>query len=258
MHELSNEQRQAFFQDGFVRLPGVVPDEMVHGALAAINGSLGTQGIDWHQHAGKGTAPYCPGLGREPVITDLYNASPVREYAESAIGRDKVLPVTGAQIALRFPSPGPERAPVPHLDGMHTPTNGVPAGTIGNFTMLVGVFLSEVPKPFCGNFSVWPGTHHQYETYFREHGPQSLLDSMPPIELPEPHQVVAKPGDAVLVHYQLAHAAALNTASPHIRYALFFRLTHVDHEAQKWEAMTDIWREYDGIRGVAAARDLGS
>ena len=254
MHELTDEQRRTFYEQGFVHLPGAVPNELVHGALAAINGSLGTKGIDWDQHAGKGSAPYCAGLGSEPVLTDLYNASPVRAYAESAIGRGKVQPVSGVQIALRFPSNGPAKPPAPHLDGMHTPTNGVPEGTIGNFTMLVGVFLSAVAQPFSGNFTVWPGTHHQYEKYFQEHGPQSLLNGMPPVELPEAHQITAAPGDAVLVHYQLAHAAALNTASPHIRYALFFRLTHVDHDTQKWEAMTDIWREYDGIRDLQDVR----
>ena len=35
--------------------------------------------------------------------------------------------------------------------------------------------------------------------------------------------------NAHLVHYELAHSAAMNV-SPHTRYAIFFRLTHVDHD----------------------------
>src|SRR5207248_11508361 len=65
--------------------------------------------------------------------------------------------------------------------GMHSPTNGVPEGVIRNFTMLVAVFLSEVAGPYSGNFTVWPGTHHEYERYFSQHSPQSLLEGMPPI-----------------------------------------------------------------------------
>ncbi len=71
---------------------------------------------------------------------------------------------------------------------MYSPTNGVKEGTIGNFTALVGVFLSDLPEPFAGNFTVWPGSHRLYETYFREQGPQALLKGMPKVDLPEPEQ----------------------------------------------------------------------
>ncbi len=136
---------------------------------------------------------------------------------------------------------------------MYSPTNGVPEGTIQNFTMLVGVLLSDLTEPYCGNFTVWPGTHHLYENYFREHTPQSLLNGMPPITLPEPLQVTGQAGDVFLVHYELAHSAAPNV-SPHVRYAIFFRLTHVNHADRKWESMTDIWLEYEGMRALVAER----
>ncbi|HZP85116.1 MAG TPA: hypothetical protein VFB21_26000 [Chthonomonadaceae bacterium] len=57
------------------------------------------------------------------------------------------------------------------------------------------------------------------------------------------------PRVVVLVHYELAHSAAPNV-SPHVRYALFFRLTYTEHDAHKWEAMTDIWLEYEGMRAL--------
>lgn len=55
----------------------------------------------------------------------------------------------------------------------------------------------------------------------------------------------------VLCHYQIAHTAAVNV-SPFPRYAIFFRLTHVDHEAQNEEAMTDIWLEWEGMKEIVA------
>jgi len=251
--ELSYAQKQEIYERGFVKVPGVVPRVMVEGAMRAINHSVG-QGMDREQMTKFRSQSYCPELQREPVITGLLSDTPAWALAESAVGEGKLQPPRSGQVAIRFPSlQDPPPPPRPHLDGMHSPTNGVPEGEIRNFTMLVGVFLSDVPAPYSGNFTVWPGTHHLYERYFSKHGPQSLLNGMPPIDLPEPEQVIARAGDIALVHYELAHSAAPNV-SPYPRYAIFFRLTHVEHEAQKWEAMTDIWREWEGMAPLLTER----
>ncbi len=47
------------------------------------------------------------------------------------------------------------------------------------------------------------------------------------------------------------HTAAPNV-SPHPRYAIYFRLRHVDHQDQRLETLTDIWREWDGMREIVA------
>lgn len=250
--ELTYEQKQTLYKDGFIKLPGIVPRTLVYDALRAINASLGGEGIDPARLPILRAQSYCPELLSTAVITGLLNDSPLWSLAESAIGSDAIRPIHSGQIALRFPvlgEPGPIR---PHLDGMSTPTNGVPPGRILNFTALVGVFLSDIPHEFMGNFTVWPGTHRLYENYFRQHGPQSLLNGMPPVALPEPQQVTAQAGDAVLCHYQLAHGIALNT-SPFIRYGIFFRLIHKNHDAWQWECMTNIWREWAGMQEIVAS-----
>jgi hypothetical protein len=251
--ELTQTQKREFFESGFLLIPGVVPRLMVEAALRAINHSVG-EGMNAEEMVRMRAQSYCRELTREPVITDLITRTPAWSLAESAIGLGKIRPVGSGQIALRFPGvqdpPPPAR---PHLDGMYSPTNGVPEGTIQNFTALLAVLLSDLPNPHSGNFTVWPGTHHRYEQYFRENTPQSLLNGMPPIELPAPHQVTGKAGDIVLCHYELAHGVTPNV-SPHVRYAIFFRLTHAEHEGQKWESMTDIWREWEGMQEIAATR----
>ncbi|HZU13527.1 MAG TPA: phytanoyl-CoA dioxygenase family protein [Chloroflexota bacterium] len=244
--ELTAGQQEQLIEEGYVRLPGAVPADLVARARRAINASLGERGIDPEQLPIYRARSYCPELQHDSVITDLYNASKAREIAEAAIGPGKVRQIGGGQIALRFPTMSDPRPPHPHIDGMYTPTNGVPPGTIANFTALVGVFLSEIPHDDMGNFSVWPGSHRTLQAYFREHGPQSLLEGFPPVELGEPLQLHAAPGDAVLCHYQLAHGIAGN-GSPFVRYGIFFRLAHVEHESVHWECMTDIWREWEGI-----------
>ena len=247
--ELTSTQKQQIYEHGYVRVPQVIPRIMVSAALRAINHSVG-EGMNAEEIIQMRAQTFCRELTREPVITDLINRTPAWSLAESAIGAGKIRAIGSGQIALRFPSvQDPPPSARPHLDGMYSPTNGVPEGTIQNFTALLAVLLSDLPEPHAGNFTVWPGTHHRYERYFREHTPQSLLNGMPDIPLPEPIQITGQAGDIVLCHYQIAHGVTPN-ASPHVRYAIFFRLTHVDHEAQKWESMTDIWREWDGMREI--------
>ncbi len=248
--ELTLRQKQEIADKGYVQVPGVVPPLMVAEALQAINHSVG-QGMNVADMNRFRSQSYCPEIKNTPPITDLLKKTPAWDLAESVIGPGRIKPPGGGQIALRFPSrdePGQAR---PHLDGMYSPHNGVPEGTIGNFTMLLGVMLSDVPAPLMGNLMVWPGTHKLYEAYFREHGPQSLLQGMPPVELPAPEPVTGHAGDVVLVHYQLAHGVGPNV-SPHTRYMIFFRLSHVDHDSLHWECMTDIWREWEGMHGMEA------
>ena len=137
------------------------------------------------------------------------------------------------------PRPSP---PEPHIDGLPTPFNGVPADVlVSNFTVLVGVFLSPVRSEFAGNFTVWPGSHHCLERHFREHGLETLRNGMPDIPLGQPLQLMAEPGDVVLCHYQLAHAPAANLSTAD-RYAIYFRLWFKDIDQKRWELMTDIWK----------------
>ena len=216
--QLSYAQKQAIFEEGYVHVRGVVPRVMVNAALRAINSSLG-EGMNKEDLPRFRAQSYCPELQSTPVISDLVNKTPAWSLAESVIGEGKIKPVRGGQIALRFPTmqdpPGP---PGPHLDGMYSPNNGVPEGEIRNFTMLVGIVLSDVPEPFAGNLAIWPGTHRQFEQYFREYGPDALLQGMPKVEMPEPVQLTAHAGDIILCHYQLAHGITANV-SPNPRYA---------------------------------------
>lgn len=244
--ELSYDQKQSIVRDGFVKIPGVVPRVMVDRALREINQAVG-EGMDTADMTRFRAQTYCPQIARSQAIGGLLNATPAWSLAESVIGEGRIQPTDYGQIALRFPGlQDPPGAPRPHIDGMYSPTNGVEKGTIGNFTALAAIFLSDVPNPFAGNFTVWPGTHRLNAEYFKEHGPESLLKGMPAVELPEPVQITGQAGDMVLAHYLLSHGVAANT-SPHVRYAVFFRLTHVDHGSQKWESMVDPWLQWEGI-----------
>ncbi len=245
--QLTTTQIDYLFKQGFLHLKGVIPPELLSAALRAINSDLG-RGLAPDDIPTFAATSYCPALRGSPCITDLFNSSAVFSLAESLLGVGNVPPATWAQIALRFPEASPyDVPPAPHLDGMPTSHNGVPSGTLATFTCLVGVFLNDCETQTAGNLIVWPGTHRLYQKHFQEHGPQSLFNGMPPVELPSPVTLVPRAGDVVFVHHLVGHSVAANL-SPHIRYACYFRLSHVNHEAEKWLAMTDIWRHWPGVR----------
>ncbi len=246
---LTPEHRRRILEDGYVHLPNLIPPDLLRLALRGINASTG-KGMNVADMETFSAQSFCPELRTTPAITDLYNATPLAQVAEEAIGRDRLWPVTWAQVALRFPSDLSVTSPSEpwaHIDGMYTPTNGVREGTIANFTALACVLLSDLPEENAGNFVVWPGSHLKHAQYFAGRGPQSLMDGMPKVGIGPPRQITGKAGDVFLAHYLLGHGAAPNL-SPHIRYACFFRLMVRDHEQTKWESMCDPWVQWTAMR----------
>src|SRR5262249_37391394 len=135
----------------------------------------------------------------------------------------------------------------PHVDGFYTAANGVTQGTIATFTGIVAVFLSDVPMPRAGNFTVWSRTHARFAEYYRAHPPDpTLRDGIPPVPLPNPTELIVRAGDVVLANYLLAHTASPNL-SAYVRYAVFFRFQRADHVSRRPAALTDVWGEWSGM-----------
>lgn len=247
---LTAKQKSDFRRDGFLHLPGAVARPSVDNALHTIYHRLG-QGVPAEELRTWQSQSFFPELQSQPVITDLFNDSIVLPALRYLMAEENVAPTKSGQLALRFPrEPGaPIHAPGPHIDGVHSPHNGVPKGSIYSFSALVGVFLTDVDADNAGNFSVWPSSHLKMQDYFRQHGTAIITDEgrTPPIEIGEPLQIKAKAGDAVLAHYQLLHGVAGNYA-PRPRFAAFFRVKHPQHDANRLECLTDLWREWPGMR----------
>ena len=247
--EPSADQKDALRDRGYTVLPGAVAPPLVEAALRAVNASLG-RGLRAEDVARFRAQTFCPELEQAPVLLDLVEESGLLGVTDHLFGAGRLERVRHAQVALAFPTAEAAVPPHPHLDGMYTPENGVPRGEILSFTALLGVLLSDLPLPGMGNLTVWPGSHLAYERYFREKGPRSLLEGMPQAEIGAPQPVRGRAGDAVLCHYQLAHTGGAN-ASPHIRYAVYFRLKVKGHDRRRWECLTDVWREWPGLRASA-------
>lgn len=247
--ELDLKQKQQLFKDGYVVIPGLVARSLVEEALRDINHRLGLgrhQQMDSYADA----RDYWTDDVDAPAVMDLLHKSPLWELAQSPVAGSLDRPKTG-QIALRFPSVNNSHGgPASHIDGFFSPNANK---TISRFTMLVGVILSDVPDKYMGNLTVYPGTHRQIAEYIKKHGTAPLRNGLASkIDLPEGVQITGKAGDAVILHYQLAHDKEQNL-SPFIRYMAYWRLWHKDAESCQPEGLTDIWLEWPGIRPLESA-----
>lgn len=243
---LTPQQKQQIVDDGFVVLPAVVPRALLDDALRAINASVG-DGMNRDEMPSFRTLSFCPELREQPVIRDLFAATPLRETCEELLGVGNAR-YGGGQIALRFPLPlgfPTEKARLGwHLDGVPFPNNGVAPGTLGSFTMLIGVLLSDLPHENSGNFTVWPGSHRVLETHFQHYETEEATEKLYESDMGAPRQITGKAGDVVLCHYQIAHGVAPNW-SPHVRYAIFFRVKHPRHDELKPQQLRDLWLEWN-------------
>jgi hypothetical protein len=251
---LTPHQIQQFHDDGYLLIPGAVARVAIDAARAAVNHSLGYDGLPPDDLPRMRQQSYCPGLGKQPVMTDLLNRGPLTPMLESLLGDGQVIPVTSTQIALRFPGHGSSKRSLGgHIDGVGTGLNGIPKGEMRRgFTALVTVLLADVLEPWRGNFTVWPGSHHAAQHYFQAATPEQRQQVPPRYELPhEPVQVCGQAGDAVITHHLLWHAAAPNHG-PDIRYAAIFRVRQADFDQVGTAAHTDMWREWPGVRHAVA------
>jgi hypothetical protein len=247
---LTQAQKTQMKEEGYTVVRGAVPAVMLDEARRAIHANLATEGLPPDKLGQFAAQTYCPSLTREPVMTDLFNKTPIFTLCEEFVGAGNLLVAGSAQIALRFSRPTADRFPFGgHIDGRGTGTNGIPEGQFHRgFTLLAVILLSDLPDIYSGNFTVWPGTHVLFEKLFQEQGPEALGKAIDTMDVGvAPVQITGKAGDVVLMHHQTVHTAAPN-ASPNIRYAIIFRGCHKDVSANGVEAMTDIWREWPGLK----------
>ncbi len=247
---LSPERKARLVEDGFVALPGAVPRPLIDAALQGINHRLGP-GQRTKTPRSYDEAEYETDYRSEPELLALLNESGLFASAESLLGPGKIHPGYEAQVALRFPASrnaARTKGLAAHVDGL----TGDRKGPVERFNMCVGVLLSDLPKEDMGNLILYPGSHRLIAEYVKKNGttfpPGGLWDA---VDMPEPAQFTGKAGDAVFFHYQTAHDKARNH-SPHVRYMVYFRLTHVAawknaSPAYLERGLTDLWFEWSGI-----------
>lgn len=235
---------EQFRRDGYMVFPQLVPASLVEAARQKIAENL-AEHYDELRLVEYNNRSWCPELRDSPELLQLLDNEAVLSILDAALGKSHY-DSSEAQIAIRKAHNASSTIePAPHIDGIPTAHNGIEGQELKTFTALLGVFLTEVKLEFAGNFTVWPGSHSLLEKHFAERGKTALTEGMPNIPLGHPVQLLCKPGDVVLCHYQLAHAAAVNT-SDHDRIAVYFRVWFKDiagpHRATaRWRNLINIW-----------------
>jgi len=240
---LTLKQKREFVDRGFLKIEGAIPMVQVEAARRSMNHSIGEVGLGGENKDSNRSPFFCAELCTEPVITDLFNGATVMAALESLMGEGNVLPVNWAKPYPRFPllmGKDPSN-PGGHIDGTGNGLNGTAKGDYNRgFTAFAVVYLMDLPTPWCGNFTVWPGSHRTCEAYFKEVGH----------EVPEPPvQVTGKAGDLILAHHAMIHTGGPN-ASPDVRLAVIARPKHIKTEELGKDAYIDIWAEWPGVHDV--------
>ena len=242
MLKLSDRELREFGTRGYVIVRNVIPAANLTAASTEIDRLIRDQpppaGAVGHHFYWLSTLDGGP-------LPALFNDTSVRSLAESLTNPSTIeIAFDQVQVALNIP-PFSHRPGGHHLDG-YLEGQSTPA----TFTMLAGVLMSEQTIENSGNLWVWPGTHRTHSAFFRERGPDALVEfkGYPKIELPEPVQILGSPGDVLLAHYMLGHNIGGNYASETVRRAVYFRLRRVGHP-QRWrECLCDELLEFDAVR----------
>ena len=275
--------------DGYAKLSGLVPLDLVRSARGEINRLLG-------QADGGTDAFKAKTMSGHPAIKALLRDSAVGAVLAELLGGDAEYykgRFADGQIALRFPGdhcpPGASpRVSSGHFEGVRKhwhidgcPNDFIPGttdhyGVIHNFDVLVGVLLSDVEEPMSGELVLYPGSHTALASYFQcEPAELERLRTIGTAHLPTGDRTdslfdrsvvhcTGRAGDVFLANYLTAHLNAPNV-SPDIRYAVYFRLSGPLMEQSKANgnslcSMVHPWVHWEGLRrqcggdsGTAAA-----
>lgn len=270
---LSDEALIQFYLDGFMHVPGVVPQSLVDEALGAINCALGNPRSWRHNvdHDSWELVGQDGALGSHPALLALLYKSPAFGYAQALLGAKRVSTPRGCQIAVRMPNKAHR---VEGKSGWHI--DGMDKGHFSPFTLLLGICLSDQCGPDWGCLTVFPGSHHLMGERLLHaafairddprFGDMPLTDRAPinlgPYiagELDGALPVQGKAGDVIIAHHKTAHRVAHNH-SPHIRYQVYFRLraSTADTALGNLATVEDIWCEFDPrVRALVASMNGG-
>jgi hypothetical protein len=243
---LTTEQMRRFGTTGFLLLPGVVPEALLHAADMEIDAVMASDPPTPETY---GPHFYFRPVAQLPAADAALDDSGALDLAEELVEPHRLEhALDHIQIALNIP-PFAHRPGGPHLDG-HRPELASP----GSFTMLATIYLSDESASDSGNLWLWPGSHLVHESLFATRGPRALLATSghtglleDPPELASPQPVLARRGDLLLAHFLLGHNTGGNT-SPRTRRVLYYRLQCPGHPGRWEETYRRVWTEYAPVR----------
>ena len=215
---VSQTQKLHLYDEGYTIFQNIIPPKVANNALRHINANLSDTDI---RSEGK-HYEFMKTINKDPQILDLFYKTTVKRIVDFLIGKGQYDKVDVGQIALRFPVEKKSKERLPwHLDGLYNSKSGAQKNP-WNFSLLVGVFLSDLSKPGCGNLTVYPKGHQILAKYFKKHGIDTALKSDIGNLVKKKKEITCNARDVVICHPQLPHLGYPINTSPNIRYLVFF------------------------------------
>ncbi|MBB6049393.1 phytanoyl-CoA dioxygenase family protein [Armatimonas rosea] len=218
MSLLTPEQRSAFDRDGFLLVPGLIPDELAARAEAAIWAKLGADPCDPATWEG---APV--GSSHDsPEVCAIFSTEMARLVDELCGEAEPSWQPPRSAFAINiFPQPGPWAHHGPHIDHALERDNFVVFPRPMRLASLL--YLTDCKRDGAPTV-VWPGSHKKIEA-FAASDPErfqrmfTLNNALGELELGEGIQVEGKRGDVLFYHYLCAHSGSRN-ARDYPRFAI--------------------------------------
>jgi hypothetical protein len=225
---LSTAQREQFIRDGYVRVSGLIPSDVVQATRAGLLDRMGVHPDDPDTWVGRAmsTDPdaiaftkSCRTPGIEAAASELVGPGfiPGVTYSPFLDSRG-VSPATlrGFIPVLSFPQPGPPVFEPPttgyHIDGMHAVTVRP-----DKFFLVVFAYLSDTAE-WGGATTVRPGSHRQVFEHWLATG-EAGNTTPPALDYADPAPLPGLAGDVIFMHYLLVHSGSANH-NAHIRVGL--------------------------------------
>jgi hypothetical protein len=212
------------------------------------------------------------------------SSSASKEDLEKQFRRPFRVAVGGAQVAYRFTQPVPGTnnqkqeylqknfhsitANDPVLNKAYNPIggkawhiDGLGRGQWGTFSFLIGIPLNDQYEEYSGNLGLHDGSHYLLQGYLKDYAREwnssddfnikySLQRTLPRPDLGEPTQIIASRGDVIIALHKVAHLGCPNYGTD-VRKMLYYRVSHQKHQELRFEALDDLWIEYEGMYDLA-------
>ncbi len=253
MRCLTDADLRTFATDGFLQLPGLVPEGLLADADAEIDELVAATPPTGEGDLGPGVNAWFQRRSDLPRCDAALTGSPALAAAQELVAPNHIENIFD-QIQISTTRPPWSHVPGgPHIDG-HGPGQDPPR----SFTMLVGILLTDQRADQSGNLWIWPGSHLEHQRLFAERGSKILQSTgghatmlTPPLELGPGTPLRGQRGDVVLAHFLLGHNKGGNTAA-HERRTLYYRLAVTQH-AERWETtFLDPLTEYPPVQEALA------
>ena len=191
MKTLTDIDYKFLIDNGFLQVKKFIPDEKIREIDEYIKitkqPTSREDALDWIKEKSK--------YQRNKLLLDLCNIDIINFLEENIFSKDYIKKVKSCQVAYRFP--GEDGSDKYHIDNftekdLHQ-RNRIP----NEFSLLVGVCLSDVDEQNHGNFTCFPWSHHLVSLYCKLHGYDYLskhgLDHMrDSLQFDNEYQITAK------------------------------------------------------------------